>query len=323
MRSELIVVRGFRFARFNKVLFYGEVLTTPTAKERLGAHVLSPVPREVDDPICLESPGGNIRPRMHARMAIVGIRSPGVIRVESRRSIVVESDCLLIVPPLELYGLQSLPSSDSSAITVLVKMPELNDVAVNRLPALLSEPNLLDSWTVLVDDVERTVSRIECGKTLPSLIERCIAQSTPLPPARASGWVAPLSPLRDYMRVHLDESIPTTKLVAISGLTACHCIRAFGRQFGLPPHAYHVQLRLAAACELLAKGLRVSTVAYDCGFADQSHLSRKFKEAYGLAPAVWAALVMKPAGNTRPESFLPLWGLSRESELLGSRQARR
>ena len=60
------------------------------------------------------------------------------------------------------------------------------------------------------------------------------------------------------------------------------------------PHAYHMQLRLAQACEALATGLSVSTVAYECGFADQSHLSRKFKEAYGLTPAAWANAVGAP-----------------------------
>lgn len=107
-----------------------------------------------------------------------------------------------------------------------------------------------------------------------------------------------MRPLRDHMRRHLNEAIPTTTFVEISGLTASHCIRAFGREFGIPPHAYHVQLRLAAACELLAQGGRVATVAYDCGFADQSHLSRKFREAYGIAPAAWAALITKTVINT-------------------------
>jgi AraC-like DNA-binding protein len=39
------------------------------------------------------------------------------------------------------------------------------------------------------------------------------------------------------------------------------------------------------ASELLSQGLSVSTVAYEYGFADQSHLSRKFMEVYGLTPA--------------------------------------
>ena len=75
----------------------------------------------------------------------------------------------------------------------------------------------------------------------------------------------------------------------MSGLSECHLIRAFHYEFGLPPHAYHLRLRLAAACELLARGLAVASVAYECGFADQSHLSRKFKAVYGVTPAAWAA----------------------------------
>jgi AraC-like DNA-binding protein len=55
-----------------------------------------------------------------------------------------------------------------------------------------------------------------------------------------------------------------------------------------------MQLRLARASEALASGLSVSTVAYECGFADQSHLSRKFKQAYGLTPAAWANAVCAP-----------------------------
>jgi AraC-like DNA-binding protein len=267
-------------------------------KEQVGGHAPFPSPREVAEFICLRSPGGNIRPRMHTRMAIVGIRSGSAIRVESRRTIVVENDCLLIVPPLHLYGSQALHGTDSSVVTVLVEMPELTDAVVDKLPALLSVPNLHEAWIAFVDADEQTGPRIERALALRSLIEGWIAQSTPLAPAHASGWAVPLRPLRDYMRTHLNEAIPTTTLVEISGLTASHCIRAFGQQFGLPPHAYHVQLRVAAACEFLAQGARVATVAHDCGFADQSHLSRKFREAYSLAPAAWAALVTKTVINT-------------------------
>lgn len=268
-------------------------------KERVGAHAWSPPPRDVAEFICLRSPGGEIRPRMHTRTAIVGIRSGSAIRVESRKTIVVENDCLLIVPPLQLYGLRSLRPSDFPAVTVLVEVPELEDAAVNQLPALLGVPNLHEAWVALVGEEQATSPRIERAVALRSLVEGWIAQSTPLPLAHpSSSWAAPLGPLRDYMRTHLNEAIPTATLVEISGLTPSHCIRAFGHQFGLPPHAYHVQLRLAAACELLAQGERVATVAYDCGFADQSHLSRKFREAYGLAPATWAATVNKTVMNT-------------------------
>ena len=58
-------------------------------------------------------------------------------------------------------------------------------------------------------------------------------------------------------------------------------------------------MRLAAACELLSRGLPVASVAYECGFADQSHLSRKFKTVYGLTPAAWATVAAGPFGSSR------------------------
>lgn len=231
-------------------------------------------------------------------MAVVGVRPGSAIRVESRRTIVADNDCLLIVPPLHLYGLQSLHGSDWSVVTVLVEIPELTDGVVEKLPALLGVPNLHDAWTALVGEDARTDAPVERAHALRSLIEGWIHQSTPLPRAHETGWAVPLRPLRDYMRTHVNEPIPTKMLARISGLTASHCIRAFGQEFGLPPHAYHVQLRLAAAWEFLAQGVRAATVAHDCGFTDQSHLSRKFREAYGLAPAALAAMVTKTVMNT-------------------------
>ena len=235
---------------------------------------------------------------MHMRMAIVGVRSGTTIRVESKRTVAVDHECLLIVPPLQLYGLQSLHPSEHSATTVLVEMPELEDAASDKLPALVSVPNLHEAWVAFIGENERAVPSIERALAMRWLIERWVEQSTALPPGHATGWAAPLRPLRDYMRSHMNESIPTTTLVEISGLTASHCIRAFGQQFGLPPHAYHVQLRLASACEFLAQGARVATVAHDCGFSDQSHLTRKFREAYDIAPAAWAELVSETVINT-------------------------
>jgi AraC-like DNA-binding protein len=49
-----------------------------------------------------------------------------------------------------------------------------------------------------------------------------------------------------------------------------------------------MQLRLARARRLLAEGRPLSHVTYDAGFADQSHLTRRFAEFYGLTPARFA-----------------------------------
>jgi AraC-like DNA-binding protein len=38
------------------------------------------------------------------------------------------------------------------------------------------------------------------------------------------------------------------------------------------------------------EGNELSEVAFATGFADQSHLNRHFKKAYGMTPGQWASL---------------------------------
>ena len=62
---------------------------------------------------------------------------------------------------------------------------------------------------------------------------------------------------------------------------------AFAARFGTAPHRQLVQLRLSEARRLLRDGEAPAEVAAACGFADQSHLTRWFRRAYGLPPAAF------------------------------------
>ena len=53
--------------------------------------------------------------------------------------------------------------------------------------------------------------------------------------------------------------------------------------------ACHAQVRLARARRRLGEGKSATWVAYECGFADQSHLSRRFKECHGVTPGAFQA----------------------------------
>lgn len=45
---------------------------------------------------------------------------------------------------------------------------------------------------------------------------------------------------------------------------------------------------------LIARGAPLAGAAAEAGFADQSHLSRQFKRAYGLTSGQWAAALNQP-----------------------------
>ncbi|EDP63264.1 transcriptional regulator, AraC family protein [alpha proteobacterium BAL199] len=63
--------------------------------------------------------------------------------------------------------------------------------------------------------------------------------------------------------------------------------RAFAAAYGLPPHTYLTRRRLESARRLLADGEPAAEVAAAVGFADQSHLIRRFKASYGITPGAF------------------------------------
>ncbi|KTC30254.1 AraC family transcriptional regulator [Pseudomonas sp. ABAC61] len=92
---------------------------------------------------------------------------------------------------------------------------------------------------------------------------------------------------RDYLHAHLYQDLSLEALSRACGVDRFRLSRAFKAAFGLPPHAYLVQLRLSHARRLLAGGAAPAEVASALGFADQSHLGRWFMRAYGLSPALY------------------------------------
>ncbi len=83
------------------------------------------------------------------------------------------------------------------------------------------------------------------------------------------------------------ETLSLGELAAVVGLSTFHAARLFSRSVGMPPHAWRNQLRLQHAQSLLRQGKSVTEVASATGFADQSHFTRHFKRAYGVAPGRW------------------------------------
>ncbi|MCE0494492.1 AraC family transcriptional regulator [Vibrio salinus] len=74
------------------------------------------------------------------------------------------------------------------------------------------------------------------------------------------------------------------ELASLAGFSPYYLVRAFQKEFGLPPHAYQIQSRLRYAKKLLRAGYVISDAAQEAGFHDQSHFHRHFKRAMGITP---------------------------------------
>ena len=93
-----------------------------------------------------------------------------------------------------------------------------------------------------------------------------------------------------YINDTIYENISLEELSTQVGLSPFHFSRVFTKHMGLPPHAYRKQLRIYKAKQLLLKRMPISQVAAETGFADQSHLTRHFKQIVGVTPGQFIGL---------------------------------
>jgi AraC family transcriptional regulator len=77
-------------------------------------------------------------------------------------------------------------------------------------------------------------------------------------------------------------------LAAGAGVHPVYLARQFRRFFGSSVVSYLQRQRVTRAADLIASSsARLSTVAFQTGFADQSHLSRSFRAGTGLTPGAY------------------------------------
>ncbi len=92
---------------------------------------------------------------------------------------------------------------------------------------------------------------------------------------------------REYLEAHYARKVELAQLAAVAALSPFHLTRVFARDTGLPPHAYLNQVRIARAKSMLRSRMPIARVATETGFADQSHLTRIFRQMVRVSPATY------------------------------------
>lgn len=86
------------------------------------------------------------------------------------------------------------------------------------------------------------------------------------------------------------ETIHSSELEAASGHTRYGLSRHFRACLGTSPYRYLIMRRLDRARALIHQGTSLAIAASISGFADQGHMTRHFRRAFGLTPGRWKRL---------------------------------
>ena len=113
----------------------------------------------------------------------------------------------------------------------------------------------------------------------------------------ASGGINPrhvhysrLQAVLNHIHSRLADDLSAAALAARAGVSPGYFRRVFLDATGMPPHRYVLAARLEHARKLLGLSeMPIPQIAQDCGFASQSHLTARFREAHAITPAQFRA----------------------------------
>jgi len=191
-----------------------------------------------------------------------------VVGFDARRYASVD----LELTPLGAWSVLGVPLSELEGQTVT-----LHDAFGNSASErLIHELHATADWDARFDAVERF------------LLERAQAGPRPTP---AVAWA--LSKLWDT-----DGRERVEKLAAELGCSRRYLHARFREQVGLAPKTVARLIRFGAVRRRIERApAKWADVAYECGYADQSHLNRDFRELAGTTPTDFVARLLPGYGG--------------------------
>jgi AraC-like DNA-binding protein len=107
-------------------------------------------------------------------------------------------------------------------------------------------------------------------------------------PRETDQYLGRLKPALDYLETHYSADVSFAAAAARCGLPATTFNRQFRALLRMTPTEYLLTWRVEAARQMLVGTDHIlAEIAADCGFADQSHFTKRFKRITGLTPLAY------------------------------------
>ncbi|SDF69506.1 AraC family transcriptional regulator [Duganella sp. OV510] len=84
-----------------------------------------------------------------------------------------------------------------------------------------------------------------------------------------------------------DPDLSVAQVAAYVGVHPVHLARVFRRYLHCAPGDYLRGRRLERAAAVIGSAASLADAAYAAGFVDQAHLTRSFRNVYGITPGAW------------------------------------
>ncbi|CAB3891772.1 hypothetical protein LMG26858_03768 [Achromobacter anxifer] len=153
-----------------------------------------------------------------------------------------------------------------------------------------ADPRLRAASTRLLRDTHDLVDPLLEDDALYELSHALCAAAGGKPTRRRPDYAA-AERARQYIHASLEQPITLEQLSNAAGTDRWSLSRDFRALFGTSPYRYVMLRRLDQTRRLIAAGMPLAQAAAAAGFTDQSHLTRRHVETYGMPPDRWRRML--------------------------------
>lgn len=111
---------------------------------------------------------------------------------------------------------------------------------------------------------------------------RCVAAG-----GAADRTLQALSRVVRRLQTEFDRPLRIDQLAAEAGVSISQLERDFRRVFAMNLRDFLSRLRMERAVELLDQGAGIASIAYACGYSDQSSFTRSFRRMFAVSPSAY------------------------------------
>jgi AraC-like DNA-binding protein len=101
----------------------------------------------------------------------------------------------------------------------------------------------------------------------------------------------------EFMRREFRRGPKLPEIARAAHLSPFHFHRSFRKHFGKTPKQVLAELQIAEVQRLILQGTSLGEAARHVGFAQQSHLTTRFKQVTGMTPTAWLLLTRSREGK--------------------------
>ena len=242
---------------------------------------------------------------VHHKFCVGVVQQGARVILQAGRSAVVPQNALFVINPGVAHICKSQTEGGHSYLIVCIEMEKIQQMVsqisdkAQPIPIIkdvvIFDSELISKIRHLFYLLKRANSSLHRESVLASMLSTLITRYgvTPPVPCQMGLQHNAITRARGYIEAHFMRNPSLEELSGVACLSPFHFHRLFLRNTGVSPHEYLIQLRINKARELLLEGNSIAGVAFDLGFADQSHFTLFFKRVVGVAPGRFIQLHKK------------------------------